>query len=206
MAERRKEKSWSIYSTCNDIPLKLFIEVYTGNRRAIVKKGNPPGKVVNETAYQIICEYTDIVNSKGVQFEIDSRSKFINLSSKIECLLAVKVLISNKEYQHASNILNAIKFKKNISVSEENKENVLSLIESEIALSKYRLDMLKKRMSVDQKKTPSKHFFYREIALVSQYFKMSIDVNKCPASVYANYVRNMIDEIKIRKSWQTKRQ
>lgn len=206
-AERQKEKSWSIYSTCDDIPLRLFIEVYTGNKKALVKRGNPPQKIIDKTAEKIIFGYAGIVGSRSIKFEIESRSKLMNYDSKIKCLEIVKRLIRSNEYNSSTEILEALNFKKNLIVSKENDEIVLNLIESELAATMLNLDILKKRFENENKedKKPTKQSFYKEIALVSQHFKMPIDIERCTASIYGNYVRNMIDEIKIMKSWQMKR-
>lgn len=194
--EKQPGKSWSIYSTCDELPLRLFIDVYTGNKRALIKKGDVPENELSFTANKIILEYVGIIQSKGVSFEIQSRNNLMNYTIKIYSLEAAELLITVGRFEEATDVLKPFRIKKNLTVTEENVESVRRIIASEIALTKMLSDRLAKRVQTEKREEkPSKKKFYAEIAMVSQHFKMPIDLD-IPASIYANYVKNMLHEIK----------
>lgn len=63
----------NIYTTCDEIPLCKFIEMYKGNLNALIKGGRtkPTDGELRKAAMGLIDEYSVITGNKNIAIEIE---------------------------------------------------------------------------------------------------------------------------------------
>lgn len=179
------------YTRCEDIPLCKFVEVYKGNLLALVIEGDVDNKTLADAANGLIEEYSVIVGSKNMSFEIDRRSKMINYDIKLIALDVVSNLIDLDRYSDAGQLLRPFGIK--IADDYSNIESVRRSIISSRAEINLRVEMLKRQI-IDKPK--GKTDFVKERMIVSSHFKMYIDPQIYTAAEYGHLVKMMLDELK----------
>lgn len=188
----------NIYTTCDEIPLNLFIQVYFGNYKALIKDKSVLSDcaVLEFISKEMIVEYIEIIQSKNLNFEIESQNTIINLQSKIYCLEVARNCICSKEYQDGIDILRILGYK-NVAPGCES-DKIINDINSDIATLKVKLGIILRQT---QTKTitgsnPDKSYFSREMATVCRHYKMMFNPCDCTAAIYANLVKEMINDLK----------
>lgn len=188
------------YTSCEEIPLYNFMEMYKGNLKFLIKKGKPKENELKEASMRLIDEYAKITGNKNIAIEIDDRAKMIDYSNKLILLDMAVNLINAWMFLEAKDILRALGM--NITDKPSGQEIMVALrniesLKARIGLSKV---MLEKRFKSSVKIDPSLKNFTRERMLVSAHFSMRIDPHTYTAAEYGNLIKIMMEQIKETKS------
>lgn len=184
-------KKGRYYTKCEDIPLYKFVEAYKGNMLALVIEGDVDNKTLADAANGLIEEYSIIVGSKNMSFEIDRRSKMINYDIKLIALDVAANMIDLDRHSDAGQLLRPFGIK--MADDYSNIEYVRRSIISSRAEINLRVEMLKRQL-IDKPK--GKTDFVKERMIVSSHFKMYIDPQIYTAAEYGHLVKMMLDELK----------
>ena len=100
----------NIYTTCDEIPLCKFIEMYKGNLNALIKGGRtkPTDGELRKAAMGLIDEYSVITGNKNIAIEIEDRSRAVDCNIKLILLESADHLIDAMMYADASDILGRV--------------------------------------------------------------------------------------------------
>ena len=100
----------NIYTTCDEIPLCKFIEMYKGNLNALIKGGRtkPTEGELRKAAMGLIDEYSVITGNKNIAIEIEDRSRAVDCNIKLILLESADHLIDAMMYADASDILGRV--------------------------------------------------------------------------------------------------
>lgn len=172
-------------SDINEIPLSVFIEVYTNPKNTVEFE---EGK--EESVKKLITDYIGIVSGRQVANEVGNKNKLVNLTITLDCMLACENLIRVGDYKGVCNVLASFGYGLKLSDEEKIKSRVLSIK----AVTQYEIDKLSKKEE-NQGETPDKNYFVKERVSVMKFYKMHIDPKVFTAGEYANLVKQMCDEI-----------
>lgn len=172
--------------------MSRFIDVYSGNFRALVKNGKHSDDELKEMAEKLIYEYVSIVSGTQVEAEMNKHKEIINHTRKIRCMEMCEGYMSLGEWETICDVLSNLGY----NLNPDEKDKIKQRIQSIKSTSKYNLDRIKLSFSSKESKPVDPDYFVSECVMVETHFKMQIDFNKTPAKKYAYYVKRMCDEIR----------
>lgn len=193
----------NIYTTCDEIPLCKFIEMYKGNLNALVKSGTPSREDLERAAVSMLDEYSALTNNKNIAIEIEDRSRAVDCNIKLILLESADHLIDAMMYTDASDILGRVGIRMPEEPGEQDLIVAKKRIQSKMSQVKYNLSVLDRNKSkvVD----PKDKDFTRERMIVSTYFKMRIDPGTFTAAEYGNMIRIMFNQLEDMRNYGGKR-
>lgn len=180
----------NMYTSCDDIPLNLFIDVYCGDVKKLLISGNADEYILQLQRAKLISEYSLIIGGKSALYEIKKQAELIDYNTKINIFTMCLNLLKLDSFENVSEILSKIKIK------VKDKEDAINKCNSNLAECKLRLDMLKRKINTESKVEINKSYFTKEMAIVMAHYKMVINPKEVTASIYGNWIRLMLDEIK----------
>ena len=186
----------NIYTTCDEIPLCKFTEMYKGNLNALIKGGRtkPTEGELRKAAMGLIDEYSVITGNKNIAIEIEDRNNMVNHNIKLVLLEASERLIEAGAYPDASEILEKVGVKMKDSPSLQEVMAIKKQIRSKTAQIRYSLSVLERnRLKAPD---PKDKDFTRERMVVSSHFKMRIDPQTFTAAEYGNLIKIMVEQLK----------
>ena len=189
-----------LYTKCEEIPLYRFIEMYNGNLKSLVISGSVSDEELRPISFRIIEEYSNIVGNKNLKFAVSQQSTSINYAIKISLIEIILNMLSSGLQEEAFSFFPQIGVKVPEELTEESIKSVLKSIESILAHTKMKYDMLNDQI---QKLKPkeSRIDFTKERMMVSAHFKMHIDSKTYTAAEYGHLVRMMLNEIEQTKKY-----
>lgn len=200
--EKKTEIYSNLYTTCKDIPMDIFIEVYCGKPEALIITGNMPKRsVLQSIADNIVMEYCSIINNN--MFEITIHDKILNNCIRLQVLESAKMLFANYRFAEAVQVLSTIKMRFDAPKSIKEANDIIKKIDSNIALYKKQLESDKRHFERKEAKT-DRAYFMQEAALLSSHNKFYINIKEITAEAYAYMVKQMNEDLKHLKKWQTK--
>lgn len=179
-----------IYKDLNEIPLQRFIDVFFGEYCALIKSGYHSNDELSKAANVMICEYMSIVGGRHVLSEISKKNEVLNLSAKIECMMACKNLIKIGRIADVSDVLLALGYKVDNDINK-----IKNRVENILGNSRFRLDSINNNAENRNTPAPDVNSFVRERVLVMQHYKMHIDPMVFTAGEYAYMVKGMCEEM-----------
>lgn len=187
------------YTSCEEIPLRKFIEMYKGDLKALIIEGNPGDKELREASTSIIEEYSMIVGGKNFSFEIDDRSRMINYGIKIALM---DVIISSCEFGRIGDIKDLLII---FSIPTPNEGDIegLNMVLRRAASIKAEAGLRLSAITRNEKAKDSKRKvdFTKERMILSSHFKMKVDMDNYTAAEYGNLIRLMLNDIKEMESY-----
>ena len=197
----------SYYTTCDEIPLCKFIEMYKGNLNALIKGGRtkPTDGELRKAAMGLIDEYSVITGNKNIAIEIEDRSKLIDCNTKLLMLNMAENLSRSFMYMDAKDILSHLGISLSIEPDNQELEVVYRKIESLRAKVNLNKMMLERNIEASKNVNPDKKNFTRERMIVSAHFKMHINPSEYTASEYGNLIRIMFEQLKDIRNYAGKR-
>lgn len=184
-----------LYTDITKIPLSRFIDVYCGDRNALIINDKHSEKELSETANNLIQKYIEIAGGKSITVELRAKDERLTLESKISCMEACLNIIKLGDYKSVVDILNNFGYRLPFN-TDSDKMRIHSRVESILQQSKMRVAQLEaKRKDIQPVKQPTREQFASEMAIVMSRFK-PFNENEISAAVYANWVKIMCDEIR----------
>lgn len=168
----------------NEIPLSVFIEIYT-NENHEVKFDIPTEEAVGK----VISDYMNIVGGKQVAAEVVNYNRKLNLSLMVECMTACENLILLNKWKSVCDILLSLGY----SLKESDHDKIKTRVQT--LKSKAEYDLSREEKADKPKEKPSKDTFTKERVAVMKYNKMQIDPKVMTAGEYAWLVKQTCDEI-----------
>lgn len=168
----------------NELPLNVFVEVYTNDNHGIVF--DIP---TDEAVVKVVNEYVGIVGGKQMASEVVNANRRLNLSLMVDCMTACENLIILGNWKGVCDVLSTLGYPMDESNHERIKQRVQAL------KSKAEYDLSKEDKFEKPKEKPTKEAFIRERVTVMKYNKMQIDPKTMTAGEYAWLVKQTCDEI-----------
>lgn len=168
----------------NEIPLSVFIEVYTNENHGV--SFDIP---TDEAVSKIVGDYMAIVGGKQVASEVVNANRRLNLCLMVECMAACENLILLNNWNGVCDVLLSLGYSLKESDHERIKQRVQTL------KSKAEYDLSKEKEADKPKEKPTKELFTKERVTIMKYNKMQIDTKIITAGEYAWLVRQTCDEI-----------
>lgn len=168
----------------NELPLNVFIEVYTNENHG-VKFDIPTEQAVSK----IVGDYMNIVGGKQIAAEIVNLNRRINLSLMVDCMTACENLMIMGYWKGVCQALLSLGYSVKSDDHEKMKQRVLML------KSKAEYDLSKDAKEDKPKDRPTKETFTKERVMVMKYNKMQIDPKVMTAGEYAWLLKQTCDEI-----------
>jgi len=202
--EKKQAIYSNLYTTCKVIPLTKFIDVYCGDLEALVIEGESDKEALEAASSKIVAEYVKIIGGENM-FELTRQNDLINKQIKVTVLEAAKGLLSMRAYTEAVNALASVNMKAEVPDTVEEVKALNGRIDSELAnLKRILLSEAKKAESKQEQKVDRSHFM-RELAMANAHFKFCIDPNQYTAESYAYLIKQMNNDFKRMKEWQTRK-
>lgn len=184
-----------LYTDIAKIPLSRFIDIYCGDRDALIINGKHSEKELSETANSLIQKYIEIAGGKSINTELRAKDERLILESKVSCMEACLNIIKLGDYDSVANILNNFGYKLACN-TDSDKMRIHSRVQSILQQGKMRIAQLdSKKKDVKPIDKPTREQFASEMAIVMSRFK-PFNENEISAAVYANWVKIMCDEIR----------
>lgn len=180
-----------IYTDLNEIPLQRFIDVFFGEYGALVMNGNHSQDELSEVANRMISDYMVIIGGRQVVSEVSKQNDMLNLSAKIECMLACKNLIKIDRFLEVAAILSIYGYR----IQPDNVDQITNKVESILSNSLFRLNSNKENARVNKTKSPDRESFVKERVVLMQHYKMHINPMVFTAAEYAYMVKGLCEEI-----------
>lgn len=168
----------------NELPLNVFIEVYT-NENHQVEFDMPRDEAVKK----VICEYTSIVGGRLIASEIVNSNRRMNLMVILDCMTGCENLILMENWKGVCNALLRLGY----SLKEDEHEKIKMRVQTLKTKAEY--DLSKEQDNEEPKEKPTKEMFTKERVMVMKYNKMQIDPKTMMAGEYAWLVKQTCDEI-----------
>lgn len=168
----------------NEIPLSVFIEVYTNENHGV--SFDIP---TDEAVSRIVTDYMNIVGGKQIASEIVNSNRRLNLILMVECMTACENLMILGKWDDVNEVLRILGY----SIKKGDKDKMKMRIQT--LKSKAEYDLSKEKDDDKPKKKPTKEDFTRERVTVMKYNKMQIDIKTISAGEYAWLLRQTCDEI-----------
>lgn len=168
----------------NELPLSVFIEVYT-NENHEVKFDIPTEEAVGK----VITDYMCIIGGKQIAAEIVNSNRKLNLRLMVECMTACENLILLKRWKDVCEALSTLGYTLKESEQDKIRQRVQTL------KSKAEYDISREEKADKPKEKPTKDDFTRERVTIMKYNKMQIDPKVITAGEYAWLVKQTCDEI-----------
>lgn len=168
----------------NELPLSVFIEVYTNDNHG-VSFDIPTDKAVNK----IIGDYMSIVGGRQVAAEIVNANRKLNLCLIVECMTACENLILLEKWKGVCEVLLTLGY----SLKESDHDKIKQRVQTLKAKAEY--DLSKEKDADKPKEKPTKEMFTKERVTIMKYNKMQIDTKTITAGEYAWLVRQTCEEI-----------
>jgi hypothetical protein len=168
----------------NEIPLSVFIEVYTNENHGV--SFDIP---TDEAVSKIVGDYMAIVGGKQIASEVVNANRKINLALMVECMTACENLILLNNWKGVCEVL----LKLGYSLKESDHERIKQRVQT--LKSKAEYDLSKEKEADKPKEKPTKEMFTKERVTIMKYNKMQIDTKTITAGEYAWLVRQTCDEI-----------
>ena len=175
-------------SDINEIPLSVFIEVYTNENNDI--EFDVPKE---EAVAKVITEYMNIVGGKQIASEVINANRVLNLTMLVQCMNVCDNLILLGKWKEVCGVLDVLGFR----LKEDEHEKIKTRVKALLAKAEYDLSKEEKERAgrKDEYKKPTKEQFTKERVSIMKYNKMQIDINTMTAGEYAWLVKQTCDEI-----------
>lgn len=167
----------------NEIPLSVFIEVYT-NENNNVEFDIPKEDAVRK----VVTDYMSIVGGKQIAAEIVNSNRVLNLTLMASCMNACENLILLNKWDKVCDVLLALGY----SLKESDQDKIRMRVQTLKNKAEYDLSKEKKP---EKGERPTKEAFTKERAVIMKYNKMQIDARQITAGEYAWLVKQTCDEI-----------
>lgn len=168
----------------NEIPLSVFIEIYT-NENHNIQFDIPTEEAVGK----VITQYMNIVGGKQIAAEVVNANRRLNLGLMVDCMTACENLVILGKWKEVCGILMTMGY----SLKESDHEKIKARIQT--LKSKAEYDLSKEQKADRPQEKPTKEAFTRERVTIMKYNKMQIDVKTISAGEYAWLVKQTCDEI-----------
>lgn len=168
----------------NEIPLNVFIEVYT-NENHNVEFDLP----ADEAVRKVVTDYMNIVGGKQIASEVVNANRVLNLNLMLECMTACENLVLLGKWKSVCDVLLVLGY----SLKETDHEKIKTRIQT--LKSKAEYDLSKEVKVEEKKEKPTKDAFTKERVVIMKYNKMQIDTHTITAAEYAYLVKQTCDEI-----------
>lgn len=168
----------------NELPLNVFIEVYTN------ENNNIEFDIEKDAAMKkVITDYMNIVGGKQIASEIVNMNRSLNLALMVDCMTACENLMLLNKWKEVCDVLLSLGY----SLKESDKDKIKSRVKALKAKAEYDLSTERK----DEKKAekPTKEAFTKERVTIMKYNKMQIDTHTITAAEYAYLVKQTCEEI-----------
>lgn len=168
----------------NEIPLSVFIEVYTNENHGV--SFDIP---TDEAVSKIITDYMNIVGGKQIASEVVNANRRLNLLLLVDCMIACENLILMNKWKEVCDVL----LKLGYSLKESDHDKIKMRVQT--LKSKAEYDLSKEKMDDKPKEKPTKEMFTKERVTIMKYNKMQIDIKTITAGEYAWLVKQTCEEI-----------
>lgn len=168
----------------NELPLNVFIEVYT-NEKNNVEFDMPKEEAVRK----VVTDYMTIVGGKQIAAELANSNRVLNLSLMVECMTACENLMILNKWKEVCDVLLSMGY----SLKTDDKDKIKARVKALKSKAEYDLSIEKKSESKGER--PTKETFTKERVTVMKYNKMQIDTHTITAAEYAYLVKQTCDEI-----------
>ena len=168
----------------NEIPLSVFIEVYTNDNHQV--KFDIP---TEEAVGKVVSQYMSIVGSKQLAAEVVNANKRINLALMVDCMTACENLIIMGNWKGVCDVLLSLGY--SLKVGDHDK--IMQRVQTLKVKTKYNLS--KEKTDDKPKEKPTKEAFTKERVFIMKYNKIQINPNIMTAAEYAWLVKQTCEEI-----------
>lgn len=179
-----------IYETLDVIPVGKFINVYLGDYSALVIRGKHSDIELKRKAVNLMYEYSMIVKGKQQMVELYRKDELLSLQAKI-CLLqsCVNLMAIGDRKDLAIEALGMMGY----NVTEDNVEVKVRQVLGKL---QFQFD-IQQREADDERKNGGdavdRAYFTKEMAMVMKHNKFTFNVQDVSASMYAYWLKDMID-------------
>lgn len=189
----------------DDICLADFIDIACGEVDGLAKRmgKKASSEEVAAKARDIVYAYRSLSDPVGTKMNIMELGAAAKDRAKLLLFTLAKIVVELGEEGDVEELRHTlVEDLGRQRVAKMDKEALRSFVERELTSVQFGIERraAKKaneaRLNVD---TDVRAGFSREIAWVMSHYKMSIDTRVVSASVYANLVKNAVDEVKIRR-------
>lgn len=168
----------------NELPLSIFIEVYTNDNHN-VQFDTPTDVAVQK----VVSDYMSIVGGKQITAEVVNANRRMNLVLMVECMTACENLMLLNQWKSVCDVLLSMGY----SLKESDHDKIKMRVQT--LKSKAEYDLSKENEDDKPKTKPTKEMFTRERVTIMKYNKMQIDPKAMTAGEYAWLVKQTCDEI-----------
>lgn len=168
----------------NELPLSVFIEVYTNENHGV--SFDIP---TDEAVMKVVGEYMAIVGGKQIAAEVVNSNRVLNLAMMVDCMTICENLIMLERWKCVCEVLMGYGY----SLKEGEHDKIRLRVQTLKAKAEY--DLSKEKNEEKPKERPTKEQFTKERVTIMKYNKMQIDPKVITAAEYAWLVRQTCEEI-----------
>lgn len=195
-------ESYSIYSSCYDCPLKVYIEIVCNNNLdALIISGNPPKEVLEDTYNKIISGYAELSGSSmATRYNVLLKDIYSYRSQIIGLTLCLQILPITPDA--AVGNLSKLGMRCSIPENNEDMEDLIRKIDSRIKDRSIRMKKAQKEFDSIQKSNKSGAItpgdFYDQLAIISRWagFRISTDITLAEYVVYIKQMSEYVEQSK----------
>lgn len=199
----KSEELYSIYSSCYDCPLKVYIEIVCNNNLdALIISGNPPKEVLEDTYNKIISGYAELSGSSITTRYNILLKEIYSYRAQIVGLTICMRLLCDESSPEAVEGLNKLGIRCSLPTSKKTLNELLQKIDLRIKDRTIRMEKSKKEFeSVKEKSKCSKAThadFIEQLSHVSRWagFRISTDITLAEYAVYIKQMSECAEQLK----------
>lgn len=171
----------------NELPLSVFIEVYT-NENNTIEFDTPK----EEAVAKVVADYMNIVGGKQIASEVINSNRRLNLLMMVQCMTACENLMLLERWKDVCGVLEVMGYR----MMENERDKIRTRVRALKTKAEYDLSKeTKEEESREEVKRPTKEQFTKERVAVMKFNKMQIDIHTMTACEYAWLVKQTCDEI-----------
>lgn len=183
---RRSRKGSEKYrAELSEIPMSVFIRLYSGDRKGISFKGEED---TERAVRRLVSEYNAIIGERNIRAEVQRGARRMNSLARLSAARIAVMFLECGDADAASVILSGI------GCRAEGSSALKAKAQAAIASESFALDREAKAASPERPPMSDSDFVKERVAMMRHY-RMHIDADEYSAEEYAYLVKGFCDEI-----------
>lgn len=188
------------YTSLSDIKLSVFIDIMTGNQRAVIVSGEHTDDECSVASADLVLKYIELCGGKRYTAQLESRKKMVNIHIRRNCIETAYMLAKSGMYDDSCRILKKLGW----SISPDDPEKLMNRLNAIRAKAELDMNTLPKEDD-NERKSISRTDFSKERVMLMCHYKMYIDENVWTAEEYAILISQYNAEVARMKAMMAKK-
>lgn len=197
------EKSYSIYNSCYECPLKVYIDIVCNNNlNSLIIAGNPSEEILSEAFNRIMSEYAELSgNSVSTKYNILLKEIYSYRAQILGLIICMRLLCYESSGE-AIESLNKLGLRCSPPTDQKAMEDLLQKIDLRIKDRSIRMEKSKKEFSRIKESSKTQNVsprdFIEQLSCASRWagFRISTDITLAEYAVYIKQMSEYAEQLK----------